>query len=157
MNTGTDTGAGTIRALTADDHPQWLPLWQGYLTFYEAALPAIVTETTWQRLLDPAEPVHGALAIDGDGRAVGLVHWLFHRSTWWVGDVCYLNDLFVDPTLRGKGVGRALIAHVYAQATAKGAPKVYWLTHETNTTAQKLYNAVAERTGFIQYRQPTGR
>ncbi len=115
-----------------------------------------MTRTTWQRLLDPAEPVHGALAFDEEGRAVGLAHWLFHRSTWSEGNSCYLNDLFVDPGLRGKGVGRALIDHVHADAAARGAPKVYWLTHETNTTAQRLYNAVAERTGFIQYRKMTG-
>ena len=145
-----------IRAVRADDHDAWLPLWQAYLTFYEAELPAQVTRTTWERLLDPAEPVHGALAFDAEGRAVGLVHWLFHRSTWSEGDVCYLNDLFVDGSQRGKGLGRDLIAHVHADAATRGAPEVYWLTHETNLTAQKLYNAVAERPGFIQYRQLTG-
>lgn len=143
-----------IRGLTAQDHALWLPLWQGYLIFYEASLPEEVTRTTWARLLDPTEPVHGALAFDGDGRAVGLVHWIFHRSTWSVGPACYLNDLYVDPAQRGGGFGRALIGHVTGDARAKGAAKVYWLTHETNTTAQKLYNAVAERTGFIQYRKP---
>ena len=143
-----------IRALNPDDHALWLPLWQAYLTFYEAELPADVTQTTWQRLLDPAEPMHGALAFDEGGQAVGFAHWLFHRSTWWVGDVCYLNDLFVDASQRGRGLGQALIAHVAADATAKGSPKVYWLTHETNLTAQRLYNGVAERTGFIQYRKP---
>ncbi|WP_018389096.1 GNAT family N-acetyltransferase [Ancylobacter sp. FA202] len=143
-----------IRALTADDHAHWLPLWQAYLVFYEATLPAEVTQTTWQRLLDPAEPVHGALAFDAGGQAVGLAHWLFHRSTWTVGEVCYLNDLYVDASQRGQGLGRRLIEHVAADATAKGSPKVYWLTHETNLTAQRLYNGVAERTGFIQYRKP---
>ncbi|QFR34356.1 N-acetyltransferase [Ancylobacter sp. TS-1] len=142
-----------IRALTPPDHAHWLPLWRAYLTFYEASLPDEVTATTWGRLLDPAEPVHGALAFDGEGRAVGLVHWIFHRSTWAVGEVCYLNDLYVDPGQRGGGFGRALIAHVAADARAQGAAKVYWLTHETNATAQRLYNAVAERTGFIQYRK----
>ena len=145
-----------IRLLQESDHAAWLPLWQGYLTFYEAALPEVVTRTTWQRLLDPAEPVHGALAFDEEGRSVGFAHWLFHRSPWREGNSCYLNDLFVDPGLRGKGVGRALIDHVHADAAARGSPKVYWLTHETNTTAQRLYNAVAERTGFIQYRKMTG-
>ncbi|MBS7542298.1 GNAT family N-acetyltransferase [Ancylobacter oerskovii] len=145
-----------IRALRADDHEAWLPLWQAYLAFYEAELPAPVTRTTWERLIDPAEPVHGALAFDAAGQAVGLVQWLFHRSTWSIGDVCYLNDLFVDGSQRGKGLGRELIAHVHADAATRGAPEVYWLTHETNLTAQRLYNAVAERPGFIQYRQLTG-
>ncbi|MDQ0511932.1 GNAT family N-acetyltransferase [Ancylobacter amanitiformis] len=144
---------GTIRPLGMDDEAIWRPLWQAYLTFYEAELPEAVTQTTWRRLMDPAEPVRGALAFDEAGRAVGLVHWLFHRSTWAEGDYCYLNDLFVDGDQRGKGVGRALIDHVHADAAAQGAVKVYWLTHETNTTAQRLYNAVAERTGFIQYRK----
>ncbi|MCK0207287.1 GNAT family N-acetyltransferase [Starkeya koreensis] len=145
--------APSIRGLTAQDHALWLPLWQGYLTFYEASLPEEVTATTWARLLDPAAPVHGALAFDGEGRSVGLVHWIFHRSTWSVGPACYLNDLFVEPGQRGGGFGRALIAHVTGEARAQGAAKLYWLTHETNATAQRLYNAVAERTGFIQYRK----
>lgn len=145
-----------IRGLNSDDYEAWLPLWRGYLTFYEADLPDAVTASTWSRLLDDREPVHGALVFDDEGRAVGFVHWLFHRSTWSVGNVCYLNDLFVDGSQRGKGLGRDLIQHVHADATAKGAPKVYWLTHETNTTAQHLYNTLAERTGFIQYRKPTG-
>ncbi|QIB34454.1 GNAT family N-acetyltransferase [Ancylobacter pratisalsi] len=145
--------AGEIRPLGAEDHAMWLPLWRGYLTFYGAELPETVSATTWARLIDPAEPVHGALALDEAGRAVGLVHWLFHRSTWSEGDVCYLNDLFVADSQRGKGLGAGLIAHVHADATARGAAEVYWLTHETNATAQRLYNAVAERTGFIQYRK----
>ena len=143
-----------IRAMQAGDHEAWLPLWQAYLTFYEAQLPHEVTQETWRRLLDPAEPVHGALAFDEEGRAVGLAHWLFHRSTWSVGDVCYLNDLFVDGSQRGKGLGAALIGHVHEEARARGAAELYWLTHESNATAQRLYNAVAERPGFIQYRQP---
>lgn len=147
----------TIRPLGAADAAIWLPLWQAYLTFYEAELPEKVTQATWRRLLDPGESVHGALAIDENGRAVGLVHWLFHRSTWAVEDYCYLNDLFVADSQRGKGVGRALIAHVHADAAARGASEVYWLTHETNRTAQRLYDAVAERAGFIQYRQPIPR
>ncbi|MFK8252419.1 GNAT family N-acetyltransferase [Ancylobacter terrae] len=141
-----------IRPLQPADRAAWESLWKAYQVFYEADLPAAVTETTWRRMLDPAEPVWGALAIR-EGRAVGLVHWLAHRSTWSVGDVCYLNDLYVDPAARGAGVGRALIAHVEADARARGCAELYWLTHETNLTAQRLYNEVAERSGFIQYRK----
>ena len=101
-------------------------------------------------MLDPAEPVHGALAWQG-GEAVGLAHWLTHRSTWFVEDLCYLNDLFVAPAVRGGGVGRRLIEHVYAAAEAAGSPRVYWLTHETNATAQALYHRLAVKTGFIHY------
>lgn len=141
-----------IRPLAADDHAIWLPLWKAYQAFYEADLSARTTEVTWARMLDEAEPVHGALAFH-DGKAVGLVHYLTHRSTWSEGDVCYLNDLFAVPQMRGKGVGRALIEHVYDAARARGCAEVYWLTHETNATAQKLYGQVAERTGFIHYRK----
>lgn len=141
-----------IRLIEPADRAAWEPLWKAYQVFYKADLPAAVTESTWRRINDPAEPVWGALAVH-EGRAVGLVHWLAHRSTWSVSDFCYLNDLFVDDAVRGKGFGRALIEHVYADAREKGCAKVYWLTHETNATAQRLYNEVAEKTGFIQYRK----
>jgi len=139
-----------IRLLAPDDFAIWLPLWKGYQTFYKAEIPDRVTEVTWARLLDDAEPVHGALALH-DGKAVGLVHYLTHRSTWSEGDVCYLNDLFTTPEVRGKGFGRALIEHVYDAAREQGCAEVYWLTHETNVTAQKLYDQVATRSGFIHY------
>lgn len=145
-----------IRELQAGDYETWRPLWQAYLTFYESTLPEEVTQTTFTRLLDPAEPMWGALAFDEAGQAVGLVHWLAHRSTWSVGDYCYLNDLFVDGSQRGKGLGRALIEHVYAAAAEMGCAEVYWLTHETNMTAQRLYNTLADRPGFIQYRKLIG-
>lgn len=141
-----------IRAITPDDHAAWLPLWQAYLSFYEHDLPAQTSAVTWQRFLDPAEPMHAALAWQ-DGKAVGMVHWIFHRSCWTVGDYCYLQDLFVDGNVRGAGVGRGLIEHVYAQASAQGASRVHWLTHESNATAMQLYERIAERSGFLQYRK----
>jgi len=103
-------------------------------------------------LLDDAEPMHAALA-DLDGRTIGLVHFIEHRSCWTVGDYMYLQDLFVDTTVRGHGVGRALIDHVYAQAAARGCSRVWWLTHETNAQAMALYDRVADRSGFVQYRK----
>jgi GNAT superfamily N-acetyltransferase len=141
-----------IRPFTPDDRKAWEPLWQGYLRFYKSALPAQVTETTWQRLNDPAEPMHGLVAIL-DGKIVGIGHYLYHRSTWTVADYCYLQDLFTTEEARGRGVGRALIEAVYERAKADGATRVYWLTHETNTDAQALYDKLAARSGFIQYRQ----
>ena len=120
--------------------------------FYAVDIPGEVSATTWSRLLDPAEPVNGALAWDG-GEAVGLVHHVRHRSTWTVGDYCYLQDLFVAPGGRGKGVGGALIAHVEALARDAGCPRLYWLTHDTNADAMLLYDRVAERSGFVQYRK----
>lgn len=144
-----------IRPFTAGDRDAWQPLWQVYLTFYQSSLPPEVTETTWDRLLDPAEPMHGLAAVL-DGKPVGIVHYIYHRSTWTTGDYCYLQDLFTAEQARGRGVARALIAAVYERAQEHGASRVYWLTHETNTTAQALYDKVAARTGFIQYRRVLG-
>ena len=141
-----------IRPVSTADHAAWLPLWQGYLDFYQAEIAAEVSAITWQRFLEPAEPMHAALAWQ-DGRAVGLVHFIYHRSCWTVGDYCYLQDLFVADGLRGDGIGRLLIEHVYAQARAAGASRVHWLTQESNSNARQLYDRIADRSGFIQYRK----
>ncbi|WP_297369873.1 GNAT family N-acetyltransferase [Acidocella sp.] len=144
----------TIRPITAADRPAWAPLWQGYLEFYKVPdLAAEITDKTFARLLDDAEPVHGFVAEDEAGALLGFVHYIFHRNTWMIADVCYLEDLFTAPQARGKGVGTALIEAVYGAAQRRGAPRVYWLTHETNKTAQSLYDKVAERSGFIQFRR----
>lgn len=141
-----------IRPVTADDHAAWLPLWQGYQRFYKTEIPEATSTVTWQRFLDPAEPMHAALAWQ-DGRAVGMVHCIDHRSCWTVGNYCYLQDLFVDEGLRGAGIGRALIEYVYARTGAAGGSRVHWLTHETNTDAMQLYDRIANRSGFVQYRK----
>ena len=148
----TETNDIAIRVIGSGDRAAWLPLWQGYQAFYKVALPEEATACTWARLLDPAEPVDGALAWRG-ADAVGLVHHIRHRSAWTVGDYCYLQDLFVAPGTRGGGIGRRLIAHVYAAAQAAGCARVHWLTHETNTDAMGLYDRIAERSGFVQYRK----
>lgn len=140
-----------IRPLRADERGSWEPLWQGYLTFYKTAATPEVTESTWARLHDPAEPMH-VLGAFLDGTLVGIVHYLFHRSTWTIGDYCYLQDLFTVPEARGRGAGRALIEAVYERARAAGASRVYWLTHESNDVARGLYDTLADRPGFIQYR-----
>ncbi len=141
-----------IRPFGPEDREAWEPLWQAYLTFYKSTLPAEVTDTTWRRLNDPLEPMYGLAAIL-NGQIVGIVHYLYHRSTWSVGNYCYLQDLFTAEEARGRGVGRSLIEAVYEKAKADGASRVYWLTHETNVTAQALYDKVAQRSGFIQYRR----
>ena len=141
-----------VRPIRADERAAWEPLWAGYLTFYETAVSPEVTQTTWQRLHDPTEPMH-VLGAYLDGRLIGIVHFLFHRSTWTVGDYCYLQDLFTVPDARGRGAGRALIDAVTERARAAGASRVYWLTHESNTTARALYDRVADRPGFLQYRR----
>ena len=145
-----------IRAIERDDRDQWLPLWDGYNEFYgrsgPTALPLDITDTTWNRFFDAYEPVN-ALVAEQDGRLLGLVHYLYHRTTTSIAPTCYLQDLFTSEAARGKGVGRALIEGVYERAKAAGAARVYWLTHETNTTAMQLYDKVAERSGFLQYKK----
>ncbi|MCI3948003.1 GNAT family N-acetyltransferase [Pseudomonas syringae] len=141
-----------IRPVTADDHHAWLPLWQAYLSFYKTQLADSVSQETWRRLIDPEEPTHSALAWR-DGKAVGMVNFIYHRSNWSLNNVCYLQDLIVAPEQRGTGIGRQLIECVYATAQADGCDKVYWLTHETNATAIQLYERIAERPGLIQFRK----
>lgn len=149
-------GAALVRAVAAADFTQWLPLWEGYNAFYgragRSALPAEITRTTWQRFLDAAEPVH-ALVAEADGQLVGLAHYMFHRSTIRIEPVCYLQDLFTAGHARGAGTGRALIGAVAGRARAAGSTRLYWQTHESNHAAMRLYAAVAERSGFMVYRQ----
>ena len=143
-----------IRSVRETDRAQWAPLWDGYNAFYgrsgPTALDPAITEATWTRFFDPAEPVH-ALVAEMDGRLIGLTHYLFHRSTTAISPTCYLNDLFTSEAARGRGVGRALIEAVYEAAARAGSRRVYWQTHETNTTARSLYDKVAELSGFLVY------
>lgn len=141
----------SIRPLAAQDHEQWLVLWQGYQHFYRANIPAEVSQKTWQRLLDPNEPMAGAVAVDEQAQLIGFVHLIEHRSCWTIANYCYLQDLFVSSDARGVGTGRGLIEYAYAWAAARGCAKVHWLTRETNATARQLYERVADRTGFLQY------
>lgn len=140
----------TITPLALADRDDWLPMWQDYLTFYESDLTDEVTATTFARLTS-REGMYGAIARDDAGRVVGFVHWLTHPSTWEPSGYCYLEDLFVASHMRGEGVGRDLIAHVRAWATAAGCGKLYWLTQETNAVARGLYDQVATSTGFVHY------
>lgn len=143
-----------IRPIAQSDYDAWKPLWDGYNAFYgrenETALPHEVTAATWRRFFDPAEPVH-ALVAERDGALLGLVHYLFHRSTTRIEGVCYLQDLFTAPAARGAGIGRALIRGVYERAQAAGVRRVYWQTHTTNAAGRLLYDKVAQHLGFIVY------
>ena len=143
-----------VRPVARADYDQWLPLWDGYNAFYgrhgATALDPAITATTWQRFFDDEEPVH-ALVAEADGQLIGLTHFLYHRSTTAIGPTCYLQDLFTSEAARGKGVGRALIEGVYARAQSAGAARVYWQTHETNATAMRLYDSIAQRSGFLVY------
>ena len=144
-----------VRDASAADFEQWLPLWTGYNEFYgrsgPTALPEAVTRKTWERFLDASEPVH-ALVAESSGRLVGLAHFLFHRSTTLIEPICYLQDLFTVQGLRGRGVGRALIGAVCERARLAGVQRLYWQTHETNHTAMRLYDSLAQRSGFVVYR-----
>jgi GNAT superfamily N-acetyltransferase len=145
-------GAVEIRPVAESERAAWEPLWQGYLDFYRTTISEEVTALTWSRLHDPAEPMFVLGGYVG-GRLTGIVHYLYHRSCWTAGNYCYLQDLFVAGDARGRGLGRALIEAVYREARAAGASRVYWLTQETNHAARALYDRMAERSGFIQYRK----
>lgn len=145
--------AVSTRPFADDDYAQWYPLWRSYQRFYETDLPAATSKVTWQRLLDPAEPMHGLFAVDGE-RCVGIVHFIEHRSCWTTGNYMYLQDLYVAEDTRGRGAARLLIDKVCEFAKGRGCSRVHWLTHETNLQARLLYDRVAERSGFIQYRKP---
>jgi len=146
------TASFAIRPVGKGERAAWEPLWKGYQAFYEIALSDEVTDKAWERLHDPAEPMF-ILGAYVEGKLTGIVHYLFHRSMWTVGNYCYLQDLFVAGEARGLGLGRALIEAVYETARNVGASRVYWLTQESNTSARALYDKLAERSGFIQYRK----
>jgi GNAT superfamily N-acetyltransferase len=148
------TSTTTVRDAAPDDYLAWRPLWDGYNAFYgrvgPTALAESVTETTWQRFLDPSESMFALVAEDG-GKLIGLAHYLFHRSMTRVENVCYLSDLFTLPALRGRGIGRLLIEAVFMRARGAGASRVYWQTQESNQAGRMLYDKVAAHRGFIVY------
>ena len=143
-----------IRPLRQSDEVEWRRLWTGYLDFYETKLPEAVYASSFARMLSgEAQEFHGLVA-ELDGRLVGLVHYLFHRHGWKIENVCYLQDLFADPEVRGQGIGRKLIEAVYAAADAAGSPTVYWMTQEFNYTGRMLYDRIGVKTPFIKYNRP---
>jgi GNAT superfamily N-acetyltransferase len=142
-----------VRPVRTTDRAQWDKLWAGYLAFYDSMLPPEITDSTWRRFLDPDEPMRALVAEDA-GDLLGFAHLVFHRGTWSIGDFCYLEDLFVAEHARKHGVGRKLIEAIYQLADERGCERVYWLTHESNTPARRLYDQVAEHKGFILYRRP---
>lgn len=139
----------TVDLFQLDDRPRWAELWTGYLTFYNTALPPAQYEHTWAGLMNGR--LHGRGARDDSGRLIGITHFLFQESCWTRKPIVYLQDLFVDPALRGGGVGRKLIEAVAAAAKAAGAPKMYWQTHNQNATARRLYDQVATLSEHVRY------
>ena len=142
--------AVTIESAEQKDYASWLPLWINYQTFYRTKISDEVTKLTWERFLTPSEPVYCAVA-KYNGKIVGLVHYLFHRSTWAESNYCYLEDLFVSEDVRGQHIGKQLIEYVQQQAQKHHASRLYWHTHETNLRGQRLYDWVAKKSGMIEY------
>lgn len=142
-----------IRDLRTSDRAEWRDLWRAYLDFYDTTRPDEVYSSSFARLTDPQQPDYRGYVSERDGRLSGLVHFIFHRHGWHVGEVCYLQDLFVTPAARGTGAGRALMEAVFSAADAAGAPEVYWLTQDFNTGARRLYDRIGQVTPFIKYRR----
>lgn len=140
--------------LAQADRARWTELWRGYLTFYETALPDDIYEATWTRIMSPGGAIRALGVRDSGGRLVGITHYLFHAHAWAATDACYLQDLFVDAAVRGRGYARALIEGVAAVARARNCCRLYWSTQETNATARLLYDRVAKFRGFIRYEYP---
>lgn len=143
----------SVRPPCEADRAQWQPLWQGYVDFYRRSVPDTVTEHTWSRILTPEGEVRAFVAEQEDGALAGFVHYIFHPSTWSLAGYCYLEDLFVAPEARGRGVGKALIEAVYDAADVHGATRVYWNTQQHNAAARRLYDRVASLSEFVQYRR----
>ena len=142
-----------IRELKETDKDRWLELWAGYLEFYKSNLSPEQTEFTWKRLINNEQKMYGFVAENESG-VIGFTHCLFRPSTWTETDYCYLEDLFVDPSIRGKGVGRALMNRVVELAKEKNSKRVYWTTQEFNKTARVLYDSITSVSEFVQYRLP---
>ncbi|MDW5317839.1 GNAT family N-acetyltransferase [Rhizobium sp. PL01] len=147
------TEALTIRPVQPGDEQDWRRLWKAYLAFYEATLPEDIYALTFSRLISGETNEYAGFLAVLDGKPVGLAHFLFHRSCWHANSICYLQDLFADPDVRGQGIGRALIEAVYARANTEKAEEVYWMTQDFNANARKLYDRIADKTPFIIYQK----
>lgn len=141
----------TVRPLTQADEAEWRALWTGYLEYYETSVPEEVYQTSFARMLSREDGEFHGMVAELDGKLVGLVHYLFHRHGWKIENVCYLQDLYTDPTVRGKSIGRALIEATYKAADEAGSPNVYWLTQDFNEAGRRLYDRVGQLTPFIKY------
>jgi GNAT superfamily N-acetyltransferase len=141
----------TIRPLKANDRGAWTRMWTDYLTFYDSDVTPDIYDLTFARLVDPENLVQNCLVAELEGVAVGIVHYLYHAHNWRAEDVCYLQDLYADPHVRGQGIGRALMEAVYAAADANGTPSVYWMTQDFNSNARLLYDRIGGLTPFIKY------
>ncbi len=145
-----------IRPITLADRADWGGLWQGYLAYYKTVLPDEMYDLAFKRMLTQDDHEFNGLVAEKDGELVGLVHYLFHRHGWKVENTCYLQDLYIAPSVRGQSIGRALIEAVYTAADTANAPDVYWLTQDFNKAGRRLYDRVGQLTPFIKYQRPKG-
>ncbi|HEE9786635.1 GNAT family N-acetyltransferase [Enterobacter soli] len=142
--------AVTVRAVRAEDYPQWRPLWDGYTHFYDCVLDESVTASTWERALDPHSSMFCRVA-ESEGRVIGFAMCVLHEGTWSTAPLCYLEDLFVDATQRGAGTGQALIDALMEEGKREGWSKLYWVTRQNNP-ARKLYDRFGEADDYVRYR-----
>lgn len=143
--------ATRIRPIEPRDEAAWRVLWDGYCRFYEVTIGADITTHTWNRILDPRSPVFAIVAEDDAGRVIGMANYIIHENTWELAPVCYLEDLFVDPATRAKGVGQQLIDRLVAKMKTEGWSRLYWLTKENNYRARGLYDKYTPRDPFVRY------
>jgi GNAT superfamily N-acetyltransferase len=143
-----------IRDVTAEDEPTWRRMWGEYCAFYKTEMPPEVTASTWSRMLDPENPTYGGVVAEVDGRIVGFANYVLQWYTWSIDQQCYLHDLYVDPDVRGGGIGEQLITFLQRRGSEQGWTRVIWLTHETNERARRLYDRFTPPSGFIQYVVP---
>jgi len=139
-----------VRDIREADAQDWRRLWARYNDFYQASVPAEVTEHTLRRLLDPASNLIGRIA-EIDKRVAGFSVSVLHDSSWTISPICYLEDLFVDPSLRGAGVGRALIQDLIDLGRARGWSRLYWVTRANNERERRLYDSFVEADDFVRY------
>jgi ribosomal protein S18 acetylase RimI-like enzyme len=140
-----------IREPRPADESAWRRLWAGYVAFYEADVSEEVTAATWRRLLKPGSTMFGRIA-EWQGTVAGFTVCVLHPGSWTLVPACYLEDLFVDPGVRGQGIGRALVEDLLNTAQKRGWSPVYWHTRQSNDTARRLYDKFAEADDFVRYR-----
>lgn len=141
----------TIRTAEAADEAAFRKLWAGFLHYYGESLPETTTAATWARIIEPGHRMSCRLAAL-EGEVVGFAIHHYHCSTWVPGDDLYLEDLFVDPIARGRGVGRALIEDLIALGRAQGFHRLYWNTNHDNLAARRLYDSICKDDGHVRYR-----
>jgi len=141
----------SVREVQAADHAAWLPLWEAYCSFYGEDIAPEFTQTTWLRFLDPASPLQAWGAFDAEGTLVGFAHTLLHPHTWSPKTLCYLEDLYVSPAVRGRDVGHTLISFLWKKAEAEGWARLYWHTEGSNATARRLYDRFRPADGYVRY------